>query len=294
LPDEQRAGLERDFRETVALGEKAGLQRIIEEVRFRDLDLDAELHRQNSFVNKALWTYLNCRPVFERAARFAIRYLVRTGCGSEMLPSDFLPWQTVYWWFRRFVRRLLFNTIHDIALMVDRERAGRDASRSAAVIDSQSVKAPSAKKRGFDAAKKITGRKRYIAVDTDGRLLLVNLTTADISDSAGAQMILDTIRKRWPWVKHLFADGAYDRGKLMDKAAVLNFAIEVVRRIEGQAGFHVLPRRWVVERTFGMMRWRRLVRDYEQRRDVSEAMIHIALGSRLPAPGSRLLRWIAH
>ena len=104
-----------------------------------------------------------------------------------MLPSDFPPWQTVYWWFRRFVRRLLFNTIHDIALMVDRERAGREASPSAAVIDSQSVKAPSAKARGYDAAKKIVGRKRHIAVDTDGRLLMVNLTTADIADSAGAQ-----------------------------------------------------------------------------------------------------------
>jgi len=99
-----------------------------------------------------------------------------------MLPSDFPPWQTVYWWFRRFVRRLLLNPLHDIALMVDRERAGREASLSAAVIPSQSVKAPVAKARGFDAAKKIVGCKRHIAVDTDGRLLLVNLTTADISD----------------------------------------------------------------------------------------------------------------
>ena len=125
-------------------------------------------------------------------------------------------------------------------------------------------------------------------VDTDGRLLMVNLTTADISDSAGAQMILDTIRKRWPWLKHLFADGAYDRKQLMDKAAFLGFVIEVVRRIEGQQGFEVLPRRWVVERTFGwMVRWRRLVRDYEGRIDVSEAMIHVAMGS-------LLLRRIAH
>lgn len=87
------------------------------------------------------------------------------------------------------------------------------------MIDSQSVKAPQAKTRGYDAGKKIVGRKRHIAVDTDGRLLMVNLTPADISDSAGAQAVLDGIRKRWPWVKHLFADGAYDRLKLMDKAA---------------------------------------------------------------------------
>jgi transposase len=205
-----------------------------------------------------------------------------------MLPIHFPPWQTVYWWFRRFVRLLLFRTIHDVAVMIDRERAGREASPSAGVIDSQSVKAPSAKERGFCATKKVVGRKRHIAVDTDGRLLMVNLTTADISDSAGAQAILDAIRKRWPWLKHLFADGAYDRRQLLDKAAFLDFTIEVVKRIEGETGFHVLPRRWVVERSFGWLtRYRRLVRDYEQRLDVSEAMIYAAMGS-------LLVRRIAH
>ena len=228
------------------------------------------------------------RQVDLREVLNAIRYLARTGCGWRMLPQDFPPWQTVYWWFRRFVRLLLFQTIHDVALMLDRERAGRAASPTGGVLDSQSVKASAAKERGFDGAKKITGRKRHIAVDTDGRLLMVNLTTADISDSAGAQMILDAIRKRWPWLKHLFADSAYDRGKLMDKAVFLDFVIEIVRKMEGQQGFEVLPRRWVVERTFGwMMRWRRLVRDYEQRIDVSEAMIQIAMGS-------LLLRRISH
>ena len=228
------------------------------------------------------------RQVDLREVLNAIRYLARTGCGWRMLPQDFPPWQTVYWWFRRFVRLLLFQTIHDVALMLDRERCGREASPTGGVLDSQSVKAPAAKERGFDGGKKITGRKRHIAVDTDGRLLMVNLTTADISDSAGAQMILDAIRKRWPWLKHLFADSAYDRGKLMDKAAFLDFVIEIVRKMEGQQGFEVLPRRWVVERTFGwMMRWRRLVRDYEQRIDVSEAMIQVAMGS-------LLLRRISH
>jgi transposase len=218
----------------------------------------------------------------------AIRYMARSGGGWRMLPTNFGPWQTVYWWFRRFVRLLLFRTIHDVALMIDRERDGREASPSAAVIDSQTVKAPAARERGYDANKKIVGRKRHIAVDTDGRLLMVNLTTADISDSAGAQAILDAIRKRWPWVKHLFADGAYDRGKLMSKAAFLDFVIEIIRRIDGEPGFKVLPRRWVVERTFGwLMRWRRLVRDYEQRLDVSKSMIHVAMGS-------LLLRRIAH
>ena len=213
----------------------------------------------------------------------AIRYMARSGGGWRMLPNDFPPWQTVYWWFRRLMRRFLFRTIHDMALMLDRERAGREASPTAAVVDSQSVKAPApGAKRGFDAAKKIVGRKRHIAVDTDGRLLMVTLTPADISDSAGAQTILDGIRQRWPWVKHLFADGAYDRLKLMDKASYLDFVVEVVRRCDNQQGFKVLPRRWVVERTFGwMIRWRRLVRDYEKRIDVSQAMILVAMGGNL-------------
>ncbi len=144
----------------------------------------------------------------------------------------------------------------------------RAASPTGGVLDSQSVKAPAAKEHG--------------------RLLMVNMTTADISDSAGAQMILDAIRKRWPWLKHLFADSAYDRVKLTDKAAFLDFIIEIVRKMEGQQDFEVLPGRWVVARTFGwMMRWRRLVRDYEQRIDVSEAMIQVAMGN-------LLLRRIAH
>jgi len=109
---------------------------------------------------------------------------------------------------------------------------------------------------------------------------MVHLTTADISDSAGAQAIVAAVRKRWPWLKHLFADGAYDRTRLMDAATYQDFVLENIRRSDKEAGFKVLPRRWVVERTFGWMtRWKRLVRDYEQRIDLSEAMIHVALGS---------------
>lgn len=228
------------------------------------------------------------RQIDFREVLNAIRYMVRSGCEWRMLPVDFPPWQTIYWWFRRFVRQLLFRTIHDVALMIDRERVGREASPSAGALDSQSIKAPSAGERGFDAGKKVVGRKRHIAVDTDGRLLMVNLTTADISDSAGAQKILDAIRKRWPWMKHLFADGAYDRRQLLDKAAYRDFTIEIVRRTDNEPGFKVLPRRWVVERTFGWMtRYRRLVRDCEERMDVSEAMIFVAMGS-------LLVRRIAH
>jgi transposase len=219
----------------------------------------------------------------------AIRYLARAGCGWRMLPHDFGPWQTIYWWFRRFVRRLLFHTIHDVALMLDRERTGREASPSAGVLDSQAVKAPGASGGGgYDAAKRTKGRKRHVAVDTDGRLLMVYLTTADVQDAAGAKHIIAAVRKRWPWLKHLFADRAYDRGRLASLAAWRDFTIEVVRKLADQKGFQVLPRPSVVERTFGWMtRWRRLVRHYERRLDVSEAMIRLSLGA-------LLIRRVAH
>ena len=162
-----------------------------------------------------------------------------------------------------------FNGLQHLPRLPAARRVGgrsgrrRQASPTGGVVDSQSVKAPEAKTRGYDAGKKIVGRKRHIAVDTDGRLLMVNLTPADISDSAGAQMILDGVRKRWPWLKHLFADGAYDCTQLIDKAAFRDFTIQIIKRSDAAMGFEVIPRRWVVERTFAWMtRRRRLVRDY--------------------------------
>ena len=129
----------------------------------------------------------------------ALRYLARTGCEWRMLPNDFPAYQTVYYWFRRLMRRMLFKTIHDLALMLDRMRSGREVVPTAGVVDSQSVKAPAATDSGYDANKKIKGRKRHIAVDTDGRLLAMSLTPANVADSTGAQMVLDALKKRWPW-----------------------------------------------------------------------------------------------
>jgi transposase len=223
------------------------------------------------------------REVEFREVINAVRYLVRSGCGWRMLPIHFGHWHTVYGWLRELARR--FSVPNDPRRRADaRPRARRTRGES----DSRGHRQPDGESAcgsgggGYDAAKKTKGRKRHIAVDTDGRLLMVNLTPANLSDAAGAQAILDAIRARWPWVRHLFADAAYDRLKLMDKAAYLDFVVDFIRRSDDHKGFELLPRRWVVERTFGWMtRWRRLVRDYEKRIDVSHAMILVAMGGNL-------------
>lgn len=205
--------------------------------------------------------------------------MTRAVVGSRMIQKDFPPWQTIS--FRRFVRLILLLMMYNIALMHDRERAGRKTRPSAGIITNYTVKAPApGAERGYGAAKKMIGRKRHHAIDTDGRGLMVNLRPVDISDSIGAQMILEAIRSRWPWFTPLFAYGAYDRRQLLDKAAFVDLPIEVVRRIDITAGVKARPRRWV-ERTFRWLtRRRRLVRDYERLIDVPEAMIiQVAMSS---------------
>ena len=187
----------------------------------------------------------------------AIRQIVRSGCECRMLPVHFPPWQTVYWWFRT-LRAAAAVSYHPRRGFDDQPRArrpGRAAVRGhSGQPDDQGVG------RGRHAelqwGKRIVGRKRHIAVDTEGRLLMVNLTTANIADSTGAQAVLEALRKRWPWIKHLFADGAHDKRQILDKADFLNFVLDIVRRMA--ADFKILPRRWVVERTFALMtRYRR-------------------------------------
>lgn len=119
----------------------------------------------------------------------ALRYMVRSGCECRMLPNDFPPYQTVYYWLRRLLRRMLFRTTHHLALMLDRLCNEREVLPRAGVVDSQSVKAPATRTRG--ANRKVSGRKRHIAVDTDGRLLAMNLAPPDIADCTGAQMLID-------------------------------------------------------------------------------------------------------
>jgi putative transposase len=205
----------------------------------------------------------------------AIFYVLRAGCAWRMLPKCFPPMTTVYGWFLRFRREGLFATINHHLVMADRERVGREASPSAAVIDSKSVRTGEAGgPRGYDAGKKIKGRKRHALVDTDGRALVIQAHPADIQDGDGAIPLLQASRGSFPFVELAFADSAYGAQRVKDATVIV---IEVVKRFADQVGFQVLPRRWVVERFFAWItRNRRLAKDFEGTTASAEAFLYAA------------------
>lgn len=214
-----------------------------------------------------------------RAVVDALLYMAVTGCQWRLLPKDFPPYTTVQGYFYAWRDDGLWHTINHHLVMAAREAEGREASPTAGVIDAQSVKTTeSGGLRGFDAGKKVKGRKRHIVVDTLGLLIAVMVHEADIQDRDGAPALLASIRKAFPWLRHLFADGAYAGPKLERALAKLGqWSLEIVKRCDAAKGFHVLPRRWVVERTFAWLgRCRRLAKDFEKSIASAEAWIMIA------------------
>lgn len=209
----------------------------------------------------------------------AIRYVTDNGCKWRALPVDFPPWQTVHGFFTRWQRTGVITRLHNRLRDQLRTRAGRSPQPSASVIDSQSVRAAetvSRATRGYDAGKRVAGRKRHIAVDTLGLLLVVMVTGAQRQDQVAARELLALLHTHHPSIRHVWADGGYqNKGLLAWAATTLNLTLEIVRKLVDQTGFVPLPRRWVVERTLSWItQARRNTRDYERLPAHSEAFIH--------------------
>ncbi|GAA3629486.1 IS5 family transposase [Nonomuraea rosea] len=209
----------------------------------------------------------------------AIVYVVRSGCPWRYLPTDLPPWQTVYWYFQQWEAAGVTETLLAELRVKARRQAGRDDEPSAGIIDSQSVKGADTvgrDSRGYDAGKKVNGRKRFIITDTTGLLVTVAVMAASRQDRDGAKTALLSAYLTTP-IRYVFADQGF-AGRLVDWARdTLRTTLQIVRKPAEQQGFSVISRRWVVERTLAWLTaCRRLARDYERDPAVSEAIIRWA------------------
>lgn len=214
----------------------------------------------------------------------AILYLLDGGIKWRSMPHDLPPWQTVYAYFKEWEAAGVWRRIKE--RLVERERlaAGREASPSIALIDSQSVKAQGPGEQiGYDAAKKVKGRKRHIVVDTLGIVLAVMVTAACVSDRDAAEQLLDQeLSDKYPRLSVVRADSGYSGQQVERAAAQIGCELEVIKRPKGTKGFVLLPKRWVVERSLAWLgNSRRLSKDYERDPKTSESFINIAMSKLL-------------
>lgn len=219
------------------------------------------------------------RKVLLRRVWDAIQYLAAAGCAWSLLPKNFPPVSTVRYYFYRWRDDGLLAEINRSLVSAARTAAGREVQPTAGVIDSQSVKtSENTSLSGYDAGKRIKGRKRHIITDTCGNLIACEVHTANIQDRDGAPSVFTKLRREAPKLRHMFADGGYAGPKL--RGALVNlgrWTLQIVKRSDTAKGFEVLPRRWVVERTFAWLgRCRRLAKDWEKSIESAEAWVLIA------------------
>ncbi|MEH2279638.1 MAG: IS5 family transposase [Nostoc sp.] len=224
------------------------------------------------------------RSVDMQARVNAILYILCAGCARRMLPNDFPKWKTVYHYFREWRKDGTWLEIHERLRSWVRVSQNREASPSEAIMDSQSIETATmvSQQVGYDSGKKIKGRKRHIVVDTMGLLIVVVITAANVSEQAGAKLVfskLDSVCDRFCRLITIWVDGSY-RGKDFQHWVidVYRWILSVVTRHEEQKGFVVLPKRWLVERTFGWFNWCwRLSKDYEILLQTTETFVYIAM-----------------
>jgi putative transposase len=223
----------------------------------------------------------------ERKRRHSLRdifdgifYLLKTGCQWRMIPTHFPPWNTIYYYYRQWKNNGVIEEIHEALRNIIRRKHGREESPSAACMDSRSVKTTRSggECRGVDGGKKVKGRKHHIVTDTLGLLLVVVVHAAHVHDSKAAQDVIARLKGRFNRLSIIFADGGY-RGELIQEVKRLfGWLIHIVLRSDHSNNFQVLPKRWIVERTFSWFEsYRRLSKDYEFLTETSETMIQLAM-----------------